>query len=215
MWVVDACVYGQRVPQTARPGPLVYVGLYWEVELSTLSTPACAAFRYGVKPRQAAPELTVELVSGGTWCLADRRPATFTLIVFYRGLHCPVCRAQLSELNRRFDELTKRGLEVLAVSGDTVERARQALQEWKLDQLPLAYGLTEENWRAWGLFVSTGIKADEPEHFNEPGMFLIKPDGSVFYEALTSMPWGRPRLDDVLGGIDFVVAKDYPARGEA
>ena len=83
------------------------------------------------------------------------------------------------------------------------------LQEWKLDQLPLGYGLTEENWRAWGLFVSTGIKADEPEHFNEPGMFLIKPDGSVFYEALTSMPWGRPRLDDVLGGIDFVVAKDY------
>lgn len=198
-----------------RPGPLVYVRLHWEVEVSTLNTPAGAAFRYGVKPRQAAPELTVELVSAGTWRLAERRPASFTLIVFYRGLHCPVCRAQLSELNRRFDELTKRGLDVLAVSGDTVERARQALQEWKLDRLPLAYGLTEENWRAWGLFVSAGIKADEPEHFNEPGMFLIKPDGSVFYEALTSMPWGRPRLDDVLGGIDFVVAKDYPARGEA
>jgi peroxiredoxin len=186
--------------------------------VSSTSTPATAIGtlqRGGVKPGQAAPDLTVELVGGGTWRLADREPETFTMIAFYRGLHCPVCRAQLSELNRRLDKLTGRGLDVLAVSGDTLEHATRTQQEWKLDRLPLAYGLTEEDWRAWGLFVSAGIKDEEPERFTEPGMFLINPDGSVFYEAITSMPWGRPRLDDVLGGIDFVIANDYPARGEA
>ena len=55
----------------------------------------------------------------------------------------------------------------------------------------------------------------EPERFNEPGLFLVKPDGSVYYEALSSMPWGRPHLDDVLNGIDYVLRSDYPARGEA
>jgi hypothetical protein len=68
--------------------------------------------------------------------------------------------------------------------------------------------------RAWGLFVSAG-RDGEPERFSEPGLFLIKPDGSVYYEALTSMPWGRPHLDDILNGIDYVVRSDYPARGEA
>jgi hypothetical protein len=29
------------------------------------------------------------------------------------------------------------------------------------------------------------------------------------------MPWGRPRLDDIVNGIDFVVKANYPARGEA
>jgi hypothetical protein len=29
------------------------------------------------------------------------------------------------------------------------------------------------------------------------------------------MPVGRPRLDDLLGGIDYWTANDYPARGEA
>ena len=69
--------------------------------------------------------------------------------------------------------------------------------------------------RRWGLFVSERIAENEPERFGEPGLFLITPDGTVYYEAITSMPWGRPRLDDIIGGIDFVLDQDYPARGAA
>ena len=68
--------------------------------------------------------------------------------------------------------------------------------------------------RRSGLFVSVGHDG-EPALFNEPGLFLIDPDGAVYYEALNSMPWGRPRLDDIVNGIDFVVKANYPARGEA
>jgi peroxiredoxin len=169
----------------------------------------------GVRPRQAAPELTVPLLDGGTYRLADRHPERFTLVVFNRGLHCPVCRAQLRELDRRLDELTERGVEVVSVSGETRERARRMHDEWKLERLPIAYGLTEDQMRAWGLFISRGIGDDEPALFNEPALFLIDPVGSVYYEAILSAAVGRPRLDDLLGGIDYWVSTGSPARGEA
>jgi hypothetical protein len=44
-------------------------------------------------------------------------------------------------------------------------------------------------------------------------LFLISPDHTVYYESILSMPVGRPRVDDLLGGIDYWVAHGYPARG--
>ncbi len=169
----------------------------------------------GINPREHAPELTVDLVVGGRWRLDEQRPKTFTMVVFYRGLHCPVCRAQLTELNRRLDELTARGITVIAISGDTHERARATVAEWRLDRLTIGYGLSEKTARAFGLFLSRAINDDEPAQFNEPGLFLIRPDATVYYEAITSMPLGRPHLDDVLAVIDYAAKVDYPARGEA
>jgi peroxiredoxin len=183
--------------------------------MSTTVSNATTMPRGGIKPRKRAPELAVDLVGGGRWRLEQQQPESFTMVVFYRGLHCPVCRAQLSELDRRLDELTSRGVEVIAISGDTLERAQRSKDEWHLDRLTLGYGLNERTARAFGLLISRGINEEEPASFNEPGLFLIRPDGSVYYEAITSMPWGRPRLNDVLGGIDYVLAHDYPARGEA
>lgn len=170
---------------------------------------------HGVRPRQPAPELTVRLLAGGEYRLAGRQPDLFTMVVFFRGLHCPVCQAQLRELDRRLEELTEKGIEVIAISGETRERTQQLRDEWNLAHLPLAHGLTEEQMRAWGLFVSRAITEGEPELFNEPGLLLISPDDTVYYESILSMPVGRPRLDDLLGGIDFWTANDYPARGEA
>lgn len=176
---------------------------------------ASIAAAHGVRPRQPAPELAVELLSGGTYVLADQAPKQFTMVVFFRGLHCPVCRGQLRELDRRLDEIAVKGIEVIAVSGDTRDRTQQLRDEWQLERLSLGYGLTESDMRAWGLFVSHGIYDFEPPLFNEPGLFLIASDGSVFYESILSMPVGRPRLDDLLTGVDYWTTHDYPARGEA
>src|ERR671918_3090037 len=134
---------------------------------------------------------------------------------FNRGLHCPLCRAQLSEVDRRFDELAEKGIDVVSVSGENEQRASLMREEWKIDKVPLAYGLSEAQMREWGLFVSRGINADEAAVFNEPALFLISPDGSVYYESILSMPVGRPRLDDLLGGIGYWTANDYPPRGGA
>lgn len=171
--------------------------------------------RLGVRPREGAPDLAVSLLAGGVYELAAQRPDAYSMVVFFRGLHCPVCRAQLSELNRRLDEAAAVGIEVVAVSGETLERTTELATQWGIDKLRLGYGLTEHSMREWGLFLSRAIKEDEPPLFNEPGLFLIAPDGSVYYESILSMPVGRPRLDDLLGAVRYWLEHSYPARGEA
>ena len=56
-----------------------------------------------VRPGVPAPALELPVVGGETFRLVDRRPELFTMLVFNRGLHCPVCHAQLSELDRRLE----------------------------------------------------------------------------------------------------------------
>jgi peroxiredoxin len=136
----------------------------------TPTTPHC-----GIKPGERAPELAVDLVGGGRWRLGEQQPVNFTMVVFYRGLHCPVCRAQLSELNRRLGDLESRGVIVIAVSGDTRERAERSVQDWHLDQLTIGYGLNEETARAFGLFISRGISEDEPAASANQGSFSSGP----------------------------------------
>ena len=172
-----------------------------------------------VLPRTQAPDLNVPTVGGGSWKLADSRPQNFTLVVFYRGLHCPICRKQLSDLQNKLAEFDKRGVKVIAISSDNAERAAKTAEDWKLDKLCLGYGLGLETARQWGLYISAGrgktsIGIEEPALFSEPGLFLIKPDNSVYFASVQTMPFARPHFDDILGAIDFVLAKDYPARGE-
>ncbi len=137
------------------------------------------------------------------------------MLVFYRGLHCPVCRSYLGELTQRLADFQARGVDVLALSGDDADHALRARDEWELGGLPVGYGLSEGAMHEWGLYVSGAIKEDEPERFNEPGLFLIDPEDETFYVALNSMPFGRPKLADILDAVDFVTGEDYPARGEA
>ena len=168
-----------------------------------------------IKPRTPAPPLDARLVSGAGWSLAEQTPERFTLVVFYRGYHCPQCQKQLSEIDRRLDDLAAVGVNsVVAVSGDTEERARRTVHEWGLERLPVAYGADVDVMRAWGLFLSKAIRDGEPELFNEPGIFLVQPDGMLYAASVQSMPFARPRLDDLINGVQFITDNDYPARGE-
>lgn len=167
-------------------------------------------------PQHPAPALELPLVTGGTWRLADQTPETFTLLVFYRGLHCPVCRSQLRQLARAREQLDGVGVtSVVAISGDDHERANRTVAEWELDDLPVAYGLTVEQMREWGLYVSKGIKDPEPDLFNEPALFLVRPDGNLYSAQIQSSPFARPRLEDLIRAVQYVNDNDYPARGEA
>jgi peroxiredoxin len=167
------------------------------------------------KPRQPAPALEVELVGGGTWRLEDAKPDNFAMIVFYRGLHCPICKTYLADLEAKLPEFAKRGVDVIAVSTDGAERARKAKDEWGLPNLRLGYGLSIPAARTWDLFISRAIREGEPPEFNEPGLFLTKPDGTLFFASRGSAPWGRPPLDQMLRGIDIATERKMPARGEA
>ncbi|MEX2492464.1 MAG: peroxiredoxin-like family protein [Nitrospirales bacterium] len=166
-------------------------------------------------PRTHAPELEVKTIEGNIWKLSKLDPPTFTMIVFYRGLHCPICKTYLKDLEGKWREFTKRGVEMIAISGDTEERATKSKQEWGLEQLMVGYDQAMSSMREWGLYISHRIKDSEPAQFGEPGVFLIRPGGELYYIAINSMPFGRPSFRDLLSTVDWVTENSYPARGEA
>ena len=170
-------------------------------------------------PRQATPELSVPTVSGERWSLSERRPEHFTMIVFYRGYHCPICAKYLRELDRKIPEFEKRGVDVIAVTSDGRDRAAKAHRAWRLQNVVVGYGLDLDLARRWGLYISEGIGTtssgvEEPELFSEPAVYLVRPDGTLYFGAVQTMPFTRPDLDGLLTAIDKAVEKDYPARGE-
>ncbi len=170
-------------------------------------------------PRQKVPSLELPLVGGGTWKLSDQHPKNFTMIVFYRGRHCPQCAMYLGDLNNKAAQFADKGVNVVIASSDDEARAADAKKEWKLDKLDVAYGLSLDKAREWGLYISTGrgktsVGIDEPAMFAEPGLFVVRPDGTLYFASVQTMPFARPQFADILKALDFVIAKDYPARGE-
>ena len=165
-------------------------------------------------PKLPAPELEFPILGANSWSLKAQQPKNFTLVVFYRGLHCPICKKYLQELQNLLPDFKERGVEVAAVSMDAEERARLSRQKWELDALTLGYGLPEATAKQWGLYLSEGIKEGEPELFSEPGLFLIDNEHKIYYSSITSNPWGRPYLPSFIKAIDFILENDYPARGE-
>jgi peroxiredoxin len=171
-------------------------------------------------PRAPVPALRVGTVGGPRWRLCDQKPKYFTVVLFYRGYHCASCRAQLKELEAKYGEFHRRGVSVLAVSADTRERAERTAAEWGIDKLALCWGLSMEQAREWGLYISEGrgvnaAGVEEPEFFVEPAVFLINPDGTLFAGMVQTMPFARPRLDDLMAAIDYMTRAGQPPRGNS
>jgi hypothetical protein len=140
-------------------------------------------------PRKPVPSLEVSTLDGGVWRLSDRNPAKFTV-------------------------------ETIAVSTDDESRARDTAAEWALDGLKIGYGLAIEKAREWGLYISSGrgktsMGVEEPALFNEPGLFLMRPDGTLYWSIVQTMPFLRPHFAELVGVLDRIEQMDYPARGEA
>ena len=147
-------------------------------------------------PRHPVPALNVPLTTGGRFVLGATPGERFDLVVFYRGLHCPICAKYLLELERLAPEFAARGVQVVAVSSDAEERGKQMAEKVKASVVKFAYGLSLKNARQWGLYISasrgkTSIGIEEPALFNEPGVFIVRPDGTLYYGAVQTMPFAR------------------------
>ncbi|CAN7733522.1 peroxiredoxin-like family protein [Paraburkholderia sp. 22099] len=170
-------------------------------------------------PRQKAPELTVDTLAHGPFRLAAEKPERMTLICFYRGLHCPICATYLKELERLTPSFAERGVATIAISSDDRDRATAMADKIGASHLRIGFGLPLADARQWGLYLSTSrgktsIGIEEPALFSEPGVFLLKPDQTVYYLSIQSMPFVRPNFSELLQALDFIIKNDYPARGE-
>ncbi len=172
------------------------------------------------KPGIRTPELEVKTLEGDTWRLSNQKPKNFTMVVAYRGIHCPICKTYVRDLDRNAEDFKKRGVETIIVSTDTKERAEQTKEDWGIKNLNIGYGMSIEKAREWGLYISSGrgktsLGIEEPDQFSEPGLFLVQPDCTLYAASVATMPFARPHFNEVLSAVDFIVEKNYPARGEA
>ena len=164
-------------------------------------------------PDSQAPSLSLPLVGGGIWTLAEQFPKHFTMVIFYRGFHCPVCKTYLNKLNGLIDMAADAGVTVVAVSMDPEDRATQTKSDWELENIDLAYGATVQDARNWGLYLTSAIKAAENIQFAEPGLFWVRPDGRLYLIDISNMPWSRPDVQFLLSKVQFAIDNSYPARG--
>ena len=160
----------------------------------------------------ATPRLTLDLVGGGSADIGGARDG-FQLLVVYRGKHCPVCMNYLAGLNQMQDDFAGANTELVVVSADPQEKAAatQAEQGWTF---PLAYGLSQEQMRTLGLYVSqprSDAETDRP--FAEPGVFVTNPKGELQIVDTSNAPWVRPELGGILRGVNRIQEVDYPIRG--
>lgn len=165
-------------------------------------------------PKHSAPHLEFPLLGANQWRLNEQNSENFTLIVFYRGLHCPICKKYLQQLEALLPDFEQRGVNVVAVSMDTEKRARLSRKDWELKELTLGFGLDLETAKQWGLYISKAVKDGEPDTFSEPGLFLVDANNEIYYSAMNSNPWGRPYLATFVKAVDYIVKSGYPARGE-
>ncbi|MGJ8624511.1 MAG: redoxin family protein [Yoonia sp.] len=165
------------------------------------------------QPDQQVPDLKLNLAGGGSFDLSGETPDNFVMVVFYRGLHCPMCKKFLTTLNTLAQDYTDIGVSIIAASMNDEAIATQTRKDWGLNNLRIAYGLTEDVAVKWDLYISSSIKEGEADVFCEPGFFLVRPDGRLFLANITNMPWGRPDLHEILQKIPFALERNYPARG--
>jgi peroxiredoxin len=170
-------------------------------------------------PRHAVPSLDIPLVAGKRFVLGDAPAKQFDMLLFYRGLHCPICAKQLTEFEKHSSEFASRGVNIIAISTDTQERAIKMAEKTSANGVKFGYELSLQDARDWGLYLSeslgeTSVGVDEPKIFSEPALYLIKPDSTLYYATVQTMPFSRPSASDMLAAIDYANKNDYPARGE-
>lgn len=136
------------------------------------------------------------------------------MIVFYRGHHCIVCRHYIHDLAIRHPEFAERGVEVIAISSNNQEKARQSQNEWHTQDLNIGYDFSVDEAKKLGLYISKAIKPTEPIFFFEPAIFVIRPDGTLYCLAVQSVPFARPHFKDILNSFDLINRENYPPRGE-
>ena len=141
--------------------------------------------------------------------------ADWQMVVVYRGRHCPLCTKFLNKLAGFRQRLLDIGVDIAAVSADSKAQLRE--HRSRLDvNFPLFYGLTLEQMRNLGLYISIPRSEKETDHnFAEPGLFVINSDGQVQVIDLSNNPFARPDLEVLVSGLEWIrkPENNYPVRG--
>lgn len=162
-------------------------------------------------PLIEVPLLTGEVKKLGT----PENGLDWKMVVVYRGRHCPLCTRYLNQLQKMKDALAQTGVDLIAVSGDSKAQLESHLAKLEVD-FPVAYGLTTEQMKQLGLYISDPRSPEETDHpFAEPGLFVVNSEGKIQVADISNNPFVRPELQSLVKGLAWIrnPENNYPIRG--
>lgn len=127
----------------------------------------------------SAPAWTLPDEKGREQSLAALSRSHPSLLVFFEGFSCIRCNEQIQQLITQIDAFKKAGVNVIAVSTDTVESLAQTLSENPCP-FPMVADPKLSAFRDYGCAMGR-----EPMH----GLFLVDRQGKVRWQAVTSKPY--------------------------
>lgn len=164
----------------------------------------------------AFPKVKTVRLGGGDLTLGiPSGKMDWQLISVYRGKHCPYCSRYLQELDTLAPRLNAVGIDVVAVSADSLDRAEPHIEQLGVN-LTIGYDLSVAQMRTFGLYISEPRSAAEsPRPFAEPGLFVVNEKGLLQVTDISSSPFVRPHLETLVGGLEFIrnPENNYPIRG--
>ncbi len=163
------------------------------------------------------PEIKVKTLNGEEVTLGvPKNGATWQMVVVYRGKHCPLCTKYLAAIADMKEDFLKAGVDIIAVSTDTEEKAKaQALDKLGLT-FEVGYDLTIEQMIELGVYISNPRSPQETDRpFAEPGLFVVNEDFNLHVVDISNNPFVRPELNALLSGLNWIrdPSNNYPIRG--
>lgn len=159
------------------------------------------------------PPLRAVLADGSLWSTQALVPQTLSLVAIFRGGWCADCRRFVSRLDERLAELQALGIEAVAASVDDAEATTRTRDEWGIGRLLLAGGLDRDEARSWGLYASQLTMQGAQRFCLEPGLFLLRPDHTLYALWLQTLPSARPDVDWLVETLGYLSSHGFPLRG--
>ncbi len=174
------------------------------------------AFSQKLQAGSTFPDISVTDLHGKTHTLGQPGEGKdWQMVVVYRGKHCPICTKYLNKLEKHKNKLMDTGVDIIAVSADSKAQLESHLDDLSVD-FTLGYGLTEDNMKALGLYISDPRSEQETDHaFAEPALFVVDQKGIIRIIDISNAPFSRPDVDILVDGLQWLRKpdNDYPIRG--
>ena len=136
------------------------------------------------------------------------------LVIFYRGNWCPHCRKHLNSLQEHLKEFTKKGVYVMVVTPETVEKTRETQKKLKtsfsiihdednkiMNDYKVAFEVNKENVPNYFGLISKKIAAYNVENNNVlpvPATYLIGKEGRIRYVQYDPNYKNRSDFNEIL-----------------
>ena len=157
------------------------------------------------------PDIYFSLINGNSIRLSEET-SNWTLLIVYRGLHCPICKDYAAKFENKLPKLEDINTQLIFISADPKDKATKFAEELNLNS-KIGYGLTIDQMRNLGLYLSEPRPNEVDYVFPEPGLFLINPKGKIHIIEISNAPFIRPDIDLILRGINHIQENNYPIRG--